>query len=185
MMVLGWLSSHSREGPALAEFIYIPSRLIYERCCIVMVWRESQALFRWTCASEAGNREGGVFLAMLDTIFQWMSRGLALLALAAGIALLLRDATPDVLRSLPPATLSAAPLLLVGAAFLILQPVIRARRNELLKNMVLAGTFLLWGAIQLMPQNAVALRLGNLVIALYVLDLAWVILGSKSSPKRN
>jgi hypothetical protein len=44
---------------------------------------------------------------------------------------------------------------------------------------------LLWGAIQLIPQNAVALRLGNLVIALYVLDLAWVILGSKSSPKRN
>jgi hypothetical protein len=31
----------------------------------------------------------------------------------------------------------------------------------------------------------VALRLGNLVIALYVLDLAWVILGSKSFPKKN
>jgi len=83
---------------------------------------------------EFGNRETrGAFLAMLDTIFQWMSRGLALLALAAGIALLLRDAKPDVLRSLPPATLSAAPLFLVGAAFLILQPVIRARWSELLK----------------------------------------------------
>ena len=122
---------------------------------------------------------------MSDTIFKWISRGLALLALAAGVALLLRDARPDVLRSLPPATLSAAPLLLVGAAFLILQPVIRARWNELLKNMLLAATFLLWGAIQLIPENAVALRLGNLVIALYVLDLAWVILGSKSSPKKN
>ena len=135
---------------------------------------------------EIGNRETkGAFLAMLDTIFKWMSRGLALLALVAGIALLLRDAKPDVLLSLPPTMLSAAPLLLVGAAFLILQPVIRARWNELLKNTILAGTFLLWGAIQLIPQNAVALRLGNLVIALYVLDLAWVILGSKSSPRKN
>jgi len=135
---------------------------------------------------EIGNRETkGAFLAMLDTIFKWMSRGLALLALVAGIALLLRDAKPDVLLSLPPTMLSAAPLLLVGAAFLILQPVIRARWNELLKNTILAGTFLLWGAIQLMPQDAVALRLGNLVIALYVLDLAWVIFSSKSSPKRN
>ena len=135
---------------------------------------------------EIGNRETkGGFLAMLDTIFKWMSRGLALLALVAGIALLLRDAKPDVLLSLPPTMLSAAPLLLVGAAFLILQPVIRAQWSELLKNMVLAATFLLWGAIQLMPQNAVALRLGNLVIALYVLDLAWVIFSSKSSPKRN
>ena len=135
---------------------------------------------------EIGNRETkGAFLAMLDTIFKWMSRGLALLALVAGIALLLRDARPDVLLSLPPTTLSAAPLLLVGAAFLILQPVIRARWNELLKNTILAGTFLLWGTIQLMPQDAVALRLGNLVIALYVLDLAWVILSSKSFPTKN
>jgi len=135
---------------------------------------------------EFGNRETkGAFLAMLETIFKWMSRGLALLALVAGIALLLRDAKPDVLLSLPPTMLSAAPLLLVGAAFLILQPVIRAQWSELLKNMVLAATFLLWGAIQLMPQDAVALRLGNLVIALYVLDLAWVIFSSKSSPKRN
>jgi hypothetical protein len=52
MMVLGWLSSHSREGPALAEFIYIPSRLIYERCCIVTVWRESQVSPRWNCSLE-------------------------------------------------------------------------------------------------------------------------------------
>src|SRR6476620_7382741 len=96
---------------------------------------------------EIGNRETkGAFLAMLDTIFKWMSRGLALLALVAGIALLLRDARPDILLSLPPTTLSSAPLLLVGAAFLILQPVIRAQWSELLKNMVLAGTFLLWGA---------------------------------------
>jgi hypothetical protein len=55
----------------------------------------------------------------------------------------------------------------------------------LLKNALLAATFLLWGAIQLMPQNATSMRLGNVVIALYVVDLAWVVLGTKISLKRN
>jgi hypothetical protein len=122
---------------------------------------------------------------MFDSTLKWASRGLAILALAAGIALLLRDANPDVLGVLPPAALSSAPLLLVGVAFLILQPVTRSRWTEVLKNTILAATFLLWGSIQLMPQTNVALRLGNLVIALYVLDLAWVILGSKISPKKT
>lgn len=122
---------------------------------------------------------------MLDSTLKWVSRALALLALAAGVVLLLRDARPDVLGALPPAELSSAPLLLVGVAFLILQPVTRPGWAELLKNTILAATFLLWGAIQLMPQNDFALRLGNLVIALYVLDLAWVILGSKIAAKKN
>jgi hypothetical protein len=76
-------------------------------------------------------------------------------------------------------------LLLVGTAFLTMQPLIRPRLVELLKNALLAVTFLLWGGIQFMPQNATSLRLGNVVIALYVLDLAWVILGSKVSVKKN
>jgi hypothetical protein len=79
--------------------------------------------------------------------------------------------------------ISAAPLLLVGASFLILQPLLRLGRLELLKNVLLAATFLLWGAVQLMPQNALTVRLGNLVIALYVLDLAWMTLGTATTGK--
>ena len=122
---------------------------------------------------------------MLNNVLRWISYGLAILALAAGIALLLGDARPGILPGLPAAAISAAPLLLVGASFLIMQPIIRPRLAELLKNVVLAGTFLLWGVIQLMPQNAMSKRLGNVVIALYVLDLAWVTLGSVISQKRN
>jgi hypothetical protein len=47
---------------------------------------------------------------------------------------------------------------------------------DLLKNILLASAFILWGIVQLMAQNALSKRLGNVVIALYVLDLAWVIL---------
>jgi hypothetical protein len=122
---------------------------------------------------------------MLNNILRWISYVLAVLALVAGMALLIGDAKLWTPPGLSAAVISAAPLLLVGASFLILQPILRPRLMELLKNALLAATFLLWGAIQLMPQNATTLRLGNVVIALYVLDLAWVVLGTKISIKRN
>ena len=122
---------------------------------------------------------------MLNSVMRWISYGLTILALAAGAALLLADAKPGILPHLPGAAISSAPLLLVGTAFLILQTVIRPRCMELLKNALLAATFLLWGAIQFMPPNVVSFRLGNLVIALYVVDLAWLILGSKIPGKEN
>jgi hypothetical protein len=124
-------------------------------------------------------------LSMLNNAFQWISYGLAILALAAGIALLIGDAKPGILSGLPAAAISASPLLLIGTSFLIMQPIIRPRLGELLKNVLLAATFLLWGAIQLMPQNAMSIRLGNVVIVLYVLDLAWIIFGSKNSPQKS
>jgi hypothetical protein len=124
-------------------------------------------------------------LLMLNNILRWISYVLAVLALAAGIGLLIGDAKIWTPPGLSAAVISAAPLLLVGASFLILQPIIRPRLGEFLKNALLAATFLLWGAIQLMPRNATSMRLGNVVIALYVLDLAWVVLGTKISLKRN
>lgn len=122
---------------------------------------------------------------MLNIVLRWISYFLAVLGVVGGVGLLLSDAKLGTLPRLPAAAISAAPLLLVGTSFLILQPILRPRLIDLLKNVLLAGTFLLWGAIQFIPQNAASLRLGNVVIALYVLDLAWVILGSKISPKRN
>ena len=120
---------------------------------------------------------------MLNNVLRWISYGLAILGLAGGMALLLSDVKIGTLPRLPAAAISAAPLLLVGTSFLILQPILRPRLMDLLKNVLLAATFLLWGAIQFMPQNATSIRLGNVVIALYVLDLAWLILGSKISLK--
>ncbi len=122
---------------------------------------------------------------MLPTALRWISSILAILALAAGIGLLIGDLNLGILSGMPKAAISAAPLLLVGASFLILQPILRPRTTDLLKNLILAAAFLLWGAIQFLPENAMSIRLGNVVIALYVLDLAWVILGSKISRKEN
>jgi hypothetical protein len=74
--------------------------------------------------------------------------------------------------------ISAAPLLLIGVSCLVFQAMLRPRWTEMVKNMLLAAAFLLWGVVQLMVQSALSKKLGDLVIALFVLDLAWVILGS-------
>jgi hypothetical protein len=46
---------------------------------------------------------------------------------------------------------------------------------ELLKRLMLGAAFLLWGVVQLMPASNLAAELGNLVIALYVVDLGLII----------
>jgi hypothetical protein len=122
---------------------------------------------------------------MLNKMLRWTGYGISVIALVASAALLLSDAKRWSHPGLSAAVVSSAPLLLVGVAFLLMQPILRPRPADLLKNVLLAGTFLLWGAIQLMPQNALAARLGSLVIVLYVVDLAWVILGSANATSRN
>ena len=122
---------------------------------------------------------------MRNTIPRWISYGLSILSLAACAVLLVADTGQWTHPGRLTAAVSAAPLLLVGVSFLVVQMVIRPRRSELLKNVLLAATFLLWGTIQFMPQSTLSIRLGNLVIALYVLDLAWVTLGMVHSGRKN
>ena len=117
--------------------------------------------------------------------FWWLGSGLSILALAAGAGLLLADARIWAPSARAAAAISAAPLLLVGVSFVLVQPLMRPRLPDLAKNLLLAATFLLWGAIQLMPQNELARRLGDLVVVLYVTDLAWVVLALSSSAPRD
>ena len=112
----------------------------------------------------------------MNRILRWLTIGLVVLALAACAGLLASDSRAVNALGLSASAISAAPLLLVGMSFLIVQTMIRPRLLELLRNMLLVAAFILWGVVQLMAQSVFSKRLGNVVIALYVLDLAWVIL---------
>ena len=104
---------------------------------------------------------------------------------AAGIAALLAtDAKIHVPLAFPASAISAASLLLIGVSFLIVQVIQRPSPRELLKNALLAGAFLLWGVVQLMRQSDLSKRLGDVVIALYVVDLAWVIFATPTPNER-
>jgi len=122
---------------------------------------------------------------MVNGFLRWISFVFAVVALAASVSLLASDAKLWSPPGISAAAISAAPLLLIGVAFLFLQPVIRPRPADLIKNILLACTFLLWGMIQLMPQNDRAERLGSLVVVLYVVDLAWTNFASMKLRKQS
>ena len=114
----------------------------------------------------------------MNRVLGWVSKSLAGMALVCGAGLLASDANVRLPWGLSSAAISATPLLLIGVAFVILQATMRPRWTEVVKNLLLAATFILWGVVQLMEPSALSKVLGDVVIALYVLDLAWVVLAS-------
>ena len=83
---------------------------------------------------------------------------------------------------------SALPLLLIGVAYLGLQAILRPHIFELLKRVMLASAFILWGIDQLLPTGSVATTLGDIVIVLYIIDLALMMrdaLFTKSTPSSD
>jgi hypothetical protein len=101
-------------------------------------------------------------------------------AAACIVGLLTSDTQMRIPLGFSAPVISAASLLLTGVSFLIVQAILRPRWTELLKNVLLAAAFILWGVVQAMGQNALSKKLGDVVIALYVLDLGWVVLASVS-----
>jgi hypothetical protein len=114
-------------------------------------------------------------LLTLNRILRFLVFTLAVLALIASVGLLANDFTSAGVHGRLADALSAFPLLAVGLAFVLAQQSVRPRPWELLKNLLLAATFVLWGVVQLMGQSHLAKILADGVIALYVTDLAWTI----------
>jgi hypothetical protein len=125
----------------------------------------------------------------LDRLLRTAAGMLTIAAVLGAGTLLLSDAGPQLVAAvkfaaamaprawalLGHAPLSAMPLLLIGSAYIGLQALLRPVGMELLKRLMLGSAFLLWGIVQLMPPSVVATDLGDLVIALYVLDLGLII----------
>ena len=120
-----------------------------------------------------------------NKIISWLAAGLAILALAFTIGLLTSVTIGGFPWRVPPAAVSALPLLAVGLAFLLAQAMIRPGRAELLKNMLIVAAFLLWGVVQLIEHNPLSKSLGDVVIALYVVELAWTILARLKSTRKQ
>jgi hypothetical protein len=122
-------------------------------------------------------------------IVRWLTRSLAVLAVVSCIALVAIGATPLLTAwstaiarvsergwaFIKAGPLSALPLLLAGSSYIVLQVMLRPRPLELLKRLMLGCAFLLWGVTQLMTASNLATELGNVVIALYVIDLGLMI----------
>lgn len=103
------------------------------------------------------------------------------LALLGCATLLLFDFFPALLPLLRHGPVSALPLLLIGIAYFGLQAILRPAPLELLKRGMLASAFILWGIDQLLPTGPVATTLGDIVIVLYIIDLALMVRDSLST----
>ena len=106
----------------------------------------------------------------LFSLLIWM---MSILAFIAGLLLLMGDVF---LRFLPHASLSAAPLLLIGVAYLGFQALTRPKLFVFCKALIVSCAFLLWGIDQLLVPGWFATTLGDVVITLYVLDLGWMVI---------
>ena len=111
--------------------------------------------------------------SLVHTLFSLFTWVVVVLALAAGVILLTRDVFLTVLPHVP---VSAAPLLLIGAAYLGFQVLLRPKPLELCKALIVCSAFILWGVDQLLPGGWVATTLGDVVITLFVLDLGWMMI---------
>lgn len=69
---------------------------------------------------------------------------------------------------------SSAPLALAGLGYALLQISLRPASATMLKRLLLAATFIGWAVDQLLPAGPLAVFIGDLVIAAYVLDLYWI-----------
>ena len=114
----------------------------------------------------------------MNKVLSWLTTVLAVMAVACSIGLLASDMPKISALGIAPGAVSAAPLLLIGVSFLVVQAITRPRWTEFLRNTLLAIAFLLWGVVQTMGHTALSAKLGDVVIVLYVLDLAWVILAT-------
>jgi hypothetical protein len=113
----------------------------------------------------------------VSRFFVWMARLVVLLAVAAGVVMLLVDSPMFSRFPLPvgPALVEATPLLLVGIALAAWLAMSRPSIGDLIKQGFIALAFILWGIDLLMPAGIWARFVSAMVIAIYVFDLAWFI----------
>jgi hypothetical protein len=111
---------------------------------------------------------------------------LGVLTLLSVVVLLVWDALPALFPPHAHNLLGALPLALIALAYLVYQSIRRPGAAELFKATLLALAFLLWAGNQYWPDAACSTLLNDLAIALFVLDVFFVLIGwPASSPDES
>ena len=106
---------------------------------------------------------------------------LGVLTLFSVVLLLAWDVFPGLFASGAHSLFGALPLALIALAYLVYQTVRRPERAEAFKAVLLAIAFLFWAANQFWPESPRATLYNDLAIALFVLDVFFVLVGWPSS----
>jgi hypothetical protein len=119
----------------------------------------------------------------LDRAHRAVPISLGAITLGSVFMLLVWDIHPRLFPGGAHNLLGALPLALVAVAYLVYQSVRRPGRAEMFKAVLLAIAFLSWAANQFWPEAAQATLYNDLAIALFVLDVFFVIVGWPSSSR--
>jgi len=98
-------------------------------------------------------------------------------ALVSAAILLAWDAYPQLLPAEARDLLGALPLVFIALAYLAYEVIRRPGRAELFKATLLAVAFLLWAGNQFWSESKWSPLLNDLAIALFVLDVFFVMVG--------
>ena len=111
---------------------------------------------------------------------------LGALTLASVVVLLVWDAMPRLFPANAHNLLGALPLALIAVAYLVYQTIRRPGPAELFKAALLATAFLFWAANQYWPNSPRSTLYNDVAIALFVLDVFFVLVGwPASSPDES
>jgi hypothetical protein len=116
-----------------------------------------------------------LFLALI-----WTIRTIGALAVIAAMLLLFVDSplSDGFALRVSHRVVEAVPLLLIGFAYLAWLIIDRPGVIDLVKQLLLALAFILWGVSLLMPPSNGSRFVAAVVIAIYVFDLAWLMEGN-------
>jgi hypothetical protein len=117
----------------------------------------------------------------LDRAHRILPAILGVLTLFSVVLLLVWDVFPGFYASDAHSLLGALPLALIALAYLVYQTVRRPERAEVFKAILLALAFLFWAANQFWPESPRSTLYNDLAIALFVLDVFFVIVGWPSN----
>jgi uncharacterized membrane protein YoaK (UPF0700 family) len=106
---------------------------------------------------------------------------LGIAALASAAILLAWDAYPQLLPADARNLLGALPLIFISVAYLGYEVIRRPGKAELLKATLLALAFLFWAGNQFCSESKWAPLMNDLAIALFVLDVFFVMVGWPSN----
>ncbi len=113
----------------------------------------------------------------LDRLRRTVPMAVGAIAFASVVVLITWDFFPTGFPSRSHEVIGALPLGLIAVAYLAHQAVHRPDRKQLVKAILLALAFLSWAANQFWPDAPQATLFNDIAIALFVLDLLWVIIG--------
>lgn len=108
------------------------------------------------------------------------TRYTCMIAVVCAVVLLIVDFPFSTRLAMPisRAVVEAAPLLFIGIAFLGWLAIDRPSTIDLIKQALIAAAFILWGIDLLLPAGRWTTFIGAVVIAIYVIDLAWLMEGN-------